>query len=81
MILVDQFDAYESPASGEIISNRRQRDRDMKATGCRQYEGRATETIEAERYRQNQSESLRRNVAETFERTYYEIEHGYRRVE
>jgi len=81
MIMVDRWDAYESPVSGEIISNRRQRDRDLKASGCRQYEGKQVEMQEAERYSLQQHDSLMRGAAESFEKTYYEIEHGYRRVE
>jgi len=53
----------------------------LRESGCRQYEGKAIEMQEAERYRKQKHDSLIKGVAETFEKTYYEIEHGYRRVE
>jgi hypothetical protein len=80
MIMVDNWDAYESPTTGNVISNRRQRDYDLKASGCRQYEGKQTELQEAARFNAEKQQKLRSNMQETFERTYYEIEHGYRRV-
>ena len=75
MILVKGFDAYESPVSGEVISNHRQRDRDLKASGCRQYEGKQTELKEAAKYKSEQNQKLTRKVTDTMERTYYEIEY------
>lgn len=33
------FDAYESPATGKVITNQSQRRYDMKASGCREWEG------------------------------------------
>jgi hypothetical protein len=80
MILVDNWDAYESPSTGNVISNRQQRDYDLKASGCRQYEGKQTEIQEASRYRSEQQQKLRSRMQDTFDRTYYEIEHGYRSV-
>lgn len=80
MILIDKWDAYESPVSGEVISSRRQRDRDLKANGCRQYEGKQTELQEAQRHKNEQFQKLKSKMHETFERTHYEIEHGYRRI-
>lgn len=37
------WDAYESPATGKLISSYQQRREDMKASGCRDYEGREAE--------------------------------------
>jgi hypothetical protein len=37
-IINKSFDAYESPASGKIISNHHQRNDDMARTGCVEYE-------------------------------------------
>ncbi len=81
MIVVKGFDAYESPVSGEVISNYRQRDRDLKASGCRQYEGKTQELQEASKFKAEQNRLLERKVTNTLEHAYYEIEHGYRRVE
>lgn len=79
IVHVDQFDAYESPVSGNVISNRRQRDRDLKESGCRQYEGKAIEVQEATRHQQTERKQLINTLMDTAHRTYYEIEHGYRR--
>lgn len=37
-IINNSFDAYESPSSGKTISNHRQRDEDLKETGCVEYD-------------------------------------------
>ena len=81
MILVKGFDAYESPVSGEVISNHRQRDRDLKASGCRQYEGKTQELQEVAKFKAEKNRQLEQKVTNTLEHAYYEIEHGYRRVE
>jgi hypothetical protein len=78
--LMDRWDAYESETSGRIISNRRQRDYDLKATGCRPYEGKSIELQRAESETKEFREKSRRDMRETMERTYYEIQHGYRPV-
>ena len=78
-IFVDNMEPYESPVTGEVISNRRQRDYDLKATGSRPYEGFASEKREADKVRAEEDNSLRSKMMETAERTYYEFEHGYRR--
>lgn len=41
------WDAYESPATGKLITSHAQRREDMKASGCRDWEGQATERHEA----------------------------------
>lgn len=43
------WDAFVSPATGKTISSYAQRREDMKASGCRDYEGRASESRHAER--------------------------------
>lgn len=78
-IFVDNMEAYESPVTGQVITNRRQRDYDLKATGSRPYEGYAIEKQEADKIRAEEDSKLSSRMMETAERTYYEIEHGYRR--
>jgi hypothetical protein len=80
MVVVKGFDAYESPTTGEVVSNYRQRDIDLKKSGCRQYEGKQTEMQEAAKIQREQKERLVGRMSNTMEKTYYEIEHGYRRV-
>ncbi len=43
------WEAYESPASGKIITSKRERMEDMKRTNTRQYEGLEQEKKEADR--------------------------------
>lgn len=43
------WDAYESPATGKPITSYAQRREDMKASGCRDWEGKAAETENAAR--------------------------------
>lgn len=78
MISVSNFDAFESPASGKLIRNKREYLDDLKATGCRPYEGKEREKAEADRYLKAKDENLVKAVEETVEETAYELEHGYR---
>lgn len=48
------WDAYESPATGKMITSYAQRREDMKAAGCRDYEGRESEERQARRARQEE---------------------------
>lgn len=41
--------AYESPATGKIVDGRRQRREDLKASGCREWEGMKAERENADR--------------------------------
>jgi hypothetical protein len=79
IVHVDNWDAYESPVSGQVISNRRQRDRDLKESGCRQYEGKQVELQEAQRHQEYKRKEVWSGIRDTMERTWHEIEHGYRR--
>lgn len=49
---IQPWDAYESPASGKLITSYAQRREDMARTGCRDWEGRASEERQAARVRQ-----------------------------
>jgi hypothetical protein len=79
LVIVDNFDAYESPATGEIISNRRQRIADMDKSGSRQYEGFHNEKQEADKWHREQDARLDAKIDSTLHKTMYEIEHGYRK--
>lgn len=79
-LIMDRWDAYESETSGQIISNRKQRDYDLKSTGCRPYEGKQSELQEAQRHNAYKRSQLKHEMRETMEKTYYEIEHGYRSI-
>lgn len=49
---IQPWDAYQSPATGKLISSYAQRREDMKASGCRDWEGRASEQKNADRQKQ-----------------------------
>jgi hypothetical protein len=51
MLIVDiaSWEAYESPASGKVITSKRERENDFKRTKTRQYEGFEQEKKEADR--------------------------------
>lgn len=72
-----EFEAYESPATGEIITSRRAHEYDLNVSGCRVYEGRAQEEKEAARFRDGEWNKLEASVSETVNETDYQIEHGY----
>lgn len=77
MISVSNFDAFESPASGKLIRNKREYLDDLKATGCRPYEGKERERAEADRFLKAKDENLVNAVSETVDETAYQLEHGY----
>lgn len=80
MIFVNHFEAFESPIDGTVITNKRKHDYDLKKNGCRVYEGFESEKREADKYRQREEQQLKSKMMETAERTYHEIEHGYRKL-
>lgn len=63
-----QFDAYESPITGEVITSMRQREKEMKEHGCVDYEPTLRKEIDANAKREEQK--LEKMVDETVD---YEI--------
>lgn len=53
---IQPWDAYESPATGKLITSYAQRREDMKASGCRDYEGRASEERHAKQQKRYDEE-------------------------
>ena len=62
---IQPWEAYESPASGQIISSRAQRREDMKRTGTRQYEGREQEDKEVKRQQSYQESAVDKKMTDT----------------
>jgi hypothetical protein len=54
---IQPWDAFESPATGKMITSYAQRREDMKASGCRDYEGRESEERNAARQKQYQEDA------------------------
>jgi hypothetical protein len=48
------WEAFESPATGKIITSKKERADDMRASGCRDWEGMDSEKRHAERQKQYQ---------------------------
>lgn len=67
------FEAFESPATGEIITNEKKRQYDMKASGCREWEGLEIENQESARQRAYQEQELEQTISEGVEETFYEL--------
>lgn len=55
---IPNWDRYVSPASGKLITSRAERQADMKATGCREWEGFAQEKKAATKSRAEQVDKL-----------------------
>lgn len=49
---IQPWDAYQSPATGKMITSYAQRRADMKAAGCRDWEGMESEKQHAQRQKQ-----------------------------
>lgn len=62
---IQPWDAYESPATGKLITSYAQRREDMKASGCRDYEGRESEERNAARQKQYQEEDEEKKLDST----------------
>ena len=58
------FEPYQSPIDGKIISGRRARRYDLQRSGSREYEGRASEVRAAQEYRATQEKKLERSMME-----------------
>lgn len=61
--------AYESPASGRMITSRAERREDFKRTGTREWEGLEAEKSEAERQRRYAEQELDKRVERTIGET------------
>lgn len=59
------FDAFESPSTGRVISSKKERDADMKSSGCREWEGLAVEKQEAARIKQYEEEKADKQLENT----------------
>jgi hypothetical protein len=81
LLVVKGFDAFQSPTTGKVIRNDRELEYDMKASGCRTYEGREQEQKEVDKYLKAQDDELEACVDDTLAETMYQIEHNYSRPE
>lgn len=76
---VQPWDAYESPASGRMITSRKERREDMARTNSRPWEGLAVEKQEADRQRAYQEQRSDARLHEAVARSYYQMDPKKRR--
>ena len=55
---------YLSPVTDKLVSGRKQRREDLKRTGCRPYEGHASERKAAQQYRKEREQKLIRSMVD-----------------
>lgn len=76
---VQPWDAYESPASGRMITSRKERREDMARTNSRPWEGLAVEKQEADRQRAYQEQRSDARLHEVVSRSFYQMDPKKRR--
>lgn len=76
---IPPWDAYESPASGKMITSRKERREDMARTNSRPWEGMAVEKQEAARQKQYQEQRSDAKLHEAVSRAYYQMDPKKRR--
>lgn len=64
---------YLSPVSGKAITTHRGRVEDLKRTGCRPYEGFASESREAERFRAHEDKKADVRLHDSVARAYHQL--------
>ncbi len=69
-----------SPATGLVVSGRRQRRNDLRASGCRPYEGKEQELKEAARHQAYDEQKLDRGLHEKAERAFAQLSPEKRRA-
>lgn len=74
------WDAYESPASGKMITSRKERREDMARTNSRPWEGVAVEKQEAARHRQYIEQRQDARLHEAASRAFYQLDPKKRRA-
>lgn len=70
---IQPWDAYESPATGKTITSYAQRREDMKASGCRDYEGRESEERQAARIRKYDEEKQEQELDTTVRKAWAQL--------
>ena len=79
MLDIQPWAAYESPASGRMITSRKERRDDMARTNSRPWEGLAVEKQEAARQRAYQEQKSDAKLHEAVSRSFYQLDPKKRR--
>lgn len=76
---IQPWDAYVSPASGRVITSRKERREDMARTNSRDWEGLNVEKQEAQRRKQYQEQRNDARLHEAASRAFYQLDPRKRR--
>lgn len=76
---IPPWDSYESPASGKMITSRKERREDMARTNSRPWEGLASEQREAARQKQYNEQRQDTRLHEAASRAFYQLDPKKRR--
>lgn len=71
-----EFEAFESPATGQVITNEKKRQYDLTSSGCREWEGLEIENQESARHKAYEEKKFEETVSEGVEETFYELKHN-----
>lgn len=71
---------YESPATGQWIEGRKARREDLKASGCRPWEGMQAERAEAAKYKAEEMQRRESILNESAHRAFYALSPSKRRL-
>lgn len=70
---IANWDGYVSPATGKFISSKAQRRDDMKASGCREWEGMDSERKQSERAKAYEESAQDKKLDETVRTAYAQL--------
>ena len=76
---IANWDAYVSPASGKLITSKKQRLEDMRRTNTRPWEGMASETKEAQRRKAYAEQKQDAKLHDAVSRAFYALPDAKRR--
>lgn len=74
--VVNDYDTYRCPVTDKPITGRRQHRENLNRTGCRVYEGRASEERAAASYRAQEDKKLDRLLDKSLAQTLNDIKYG-----
>jgi len=77
--VIPDVEEYHSPVTGQLISGRKQRERDLRATKSRPWEGMEQERKEAEKRKRQEQERHESEVHRQVERAFMQLPDDKRR--
>lgn len=77
---IQPWDSYVSPATGKLITSKAERKADMKASGCREWEGIATERKESMRLKKVDEDKMEQKLDEAAQKAWAQLEPDKKKV-